>query len=361
MGPIGVGRLKPLIPFGGTSRLIDFSLANAARSGLGEVLLLSQFSEKQLMDDLRRTWWRPGFRVHFGPWDDAYTDGVPDTLPDRTTGTERGTADALIRKASYVFGPGVRDVLVQHADHVYEFDYRPMIDHHRRTGAAATLAYQRIERRYVHLFGMVEFDRAGHLVRFEEKPAVVTSDFVFAAFCLFDAKILHRYLEQLDGTDWQHDISRDVIPAMLAADERIVGYPVRDYWADIGTVERYLNAHVAMTDQAVAHRPRLAEMPLVISPDISRRFVESDGGVRRSVVPADLRSEGELISSVAFPGVRIGPDARVSESVLLPNARVPAGTQLHRCVVLEDGSVQTVDANSFARQAGSTPATGHRR
>lgn len=73
MGRLGTGRLKPLIPFGSTSRLIDFSLANARRSGLGEVLLLSQYEERQLMDDLHSVWNQdPGFRVHFGPYDDAY-------------------------------------------------------------------------------------------------------------------------------------------------------------------------------------------------------------------------------------------------------------------------------------------------
>jgi glucose-1-phosphate adenylyltransferase len=342
MESLGAGRLKPLIPFGGTCRLIDSSLDNAARSGLGEVLLLSQHAEKQLMDDLRRTWWHKGFRVHFGPWNGRYADGVPVALPDRGGEPERGTADALIRKASFIFTPGVRDVLVQHADHVYAFDYRPMIRHHRDSGAALTVSYQRIERRYVHLFGMVEFDTGGNLVRFEEKPAVVSSDLVFAAFCLFDAAILHRYLEQLDGTDWQHDISRDVVPAMLRAGERIVGYPVRGYWADIGTVERYLAAHLAMTDPTVPLRPRLGQLPVTIDPDVARRFVTADGNIRRSVVAADVRVSGRLRCSVAFPGAHIGDGADVSESVLLPGSRVPDGARLHRAIVLEDGTVHEV-------------------
>lgn len=343
MGSLGAGRLKPLIPFGGTCRLIDSSLDNAARSGLDEVLLLSQHAEKQLMDDLRRTWWHRAFRVHFGPWDGLYADGVPAALPPRSGPPERGTADALIRKAPFVFTPGARDVLLQHADHVYAFDYGPMIRHHRDTGAALTVSYQRIERHYVHLFGMVEFDAGGNLVRFEEKPAVVTSDLVFAAFCLFDAATLHRYLEQLDGTAWQHDISRDVIPAMLRAGERIVGYPVRGYWADIGTVERYLAAHLAMTDPTVPLRPRLGLLPITIAPDVSRRFVDAEGGVRRSIVAADVRVDGRLANSVAFPGVQIGHAARVTNSVLLPGARVPDGACLHRAIVLEDGSVHQVE------------------
>lgn len=350
MGPLGIGRLKPLVPFGSTCRLIDFSLANAARSGIDEVVLLSQYSEKQLMDDLRRTWWRPGFRVHFGPWDRAYAEGIPTALPKLNSEPERGTADAFIRKAPYLFGADVREILVQHADHVYRYDYREMIARHRQTGAAATLAFQQIERRYVHLFGMVEFDARGDLVRFEEKPTVVTSDLVFAAFCLFDATVLHRYLEQLDGTDWQHDISRDVIPAMLAGGERIIGQPVHGYWADIGTVDRYLDAHLAMTGPHRSSGPRLEDLPVTIDPGISRHYVEQAGTVHTSIVAANVRAAGGLRSSVAFPDVRVGADAMVTESVLLPGAQVPPGARLHRCIVLEDGTVQPVGPDSLVEQ-----------
>ena len=145
MGPLGTGRLKPLIPFAGTSRLIDFSLANARDSGLQEVLILSQYEERRLMDDLHTVWnRRPGFRAHFGPYDEAYRaepdDTLPAVLPERTWPPERGTADALISKSPWVFGTGARELLVLHADHVYRYDYRGMLYEHRRSGAALTLA-----------------------------------------------------------------------------------------------------------------------------------------------------------------------------------------------------------------------------
>ena len=338
MGRLGHGRLKPLVPFGGSCRLIDFSLANAAASGLDEVLLLSQYEERQLMDDLYRTWWRPGFRVHFGPYDHYYLEG-DGYRPLASAGPpERGTADALIRKAPFVFGPAASEVLVLHADHVYRFDYGPLIERHRTHGAALTVAYQRIERRYVHLFGMVDFDAAGQLTSFVEKPAEPTSDLVFAAFCVFDAATLHRYLEKLDGTGWQHDISRDVIPAMLAGGERILGHEVPGHWEDIGTVDRYHRAHVALTSGESGLTSR--QLPCIIRPDVPRELVVSALGIERSVVPADLVNAGRIDRSVAFPGVRIGAGALVSRCVLLPGATVPAGAEIDSAIVLEDGHVQ---------------------
>lgn len=373
MGRLGDGRLKPLIPFGGTCRLIDFSLANAQRSGLTEVLLLAQHEERQLMDDLYRVWWRPGFRVHFGPHQDAYARAarlggargaraaptVPTTPPEPSPPTapspptepslpplldtpagppERGTADALIRKAPYIFGPGTAQVMVLHADHVYRLNYRGMLAAHRLSGAALTVSYQRIERRYVHLFGMVEFEPDGRLRTFREKPPVPTSDLVFAAFCVFDARVLHRYLELLDGTTWQHDLSRDVIPAMLDAGEHIRGYRVTGYWEDIGTIERYHRAHLSL----LAPRPTMTtdQMPSTIASARHCRLVTTAPGVRRSIVPSDLVNEGRLDESVVFPGVRIGAGATVRSSVLLPGASVPAGAVVDSAIVTESGAVQ---------------------
>ncbi|NEE07452.1 NTP transferase domain-containing protein [Streptomyces sp. SID7499] len=346
MGPLGRGRLKPLVPFGGTGRLVDFSLSNARRSGFREVLLLSQYEERRLMDDLHTVWNGDAgdFRVHFGPYDEAYRNaraGLPEALPDRTWPNERGTADALIRKADHVFGNDPSEVLVLHADHVYRFDYGGMIRRHRADRAALTVSYQRIERRYVHLFGMVEFDAAGNLTGFVEKPAEPTSDLVFAAFCVFDARALRRYLDRLDGTDWQHDISRDVIPAMLAAGERIRGYEVTGYWEDIGTVERYHRAHRGL----LSRHPTMCldELPLTVRPEVPRRYVAGEGAVRASIVPGDLVNTGRVEQSVVYPGVTVGDGASVRDCVLLPGAVVPEGVELESAILLEDGTVQRCD------------------
>ncbi|MFH9660896.1 sugar phosphate nucleotidyltransferase [Streptomyces sp. NPDC017248] len=343
MGPLGTGRLKPLVPYGGTCRLIDFSLANARASGLPEVLLLSQYEERLLMDDLHRVWnTGPDFRVHFGPYDVAYRGReLPGELPERTWPPERGTADALIRKAEYVFTEGVEDVLVLHADHVYRYDYGPLVAAHRASGAALTVAYQRIDPRWVHLFGMVRFDGGGRLAEFVEKPAHPTSDLVFAAFCVFDAGVLRRYLTDLDGTDWQHDISRDVIPAMLAAGEHIRGHEVRGHWEDIGTVERYHRAHLALAAGPRAPLP-VGRMPWTLRPGTGRSWVAEAPGVRASVVPSDLVNAGLVADSVLFPGVRVGAGARVRRSVVLPGAVIPPGADIDGAVVLEHGHIQHV-------------------
>jgi glucose-1-phosphate adenylyltransferase len=323
---------------------VDFSLTNAELSGLGEVLLLSHHNEPQLIRYLLRAWKKPGrFRIHFGPHDEALRHGEdPTSLSSRPI--ERGTAEALLTNAEHIFDSEHREVLVLHADHVYRFQYQTMLAHHRASGAALTMGYQEIDRKYVRLFGMVEFDEHGWLKQFVEKPTEPTTNLVFSAFCLFNRVVLARYLDELQRTDWGHDISRDVIPAMLANGERIGGFHVDGYWEDIGTVDRYHRAHMALLDSTPSLS--LTELPRTVLPHIDRRLVAEAAGISHSIVPDNLLNAGRLERSVAFPGVRIGAGAVVRDCVLLAAANVPDGAEIESAIVFEDGFVQT---------AGRTP------
>lgn len=333
MQRLGHRRLKPLVPFGGSCHLIDFSLDNALRSGAAEVLLMAQYNERQLVSYLLETWCRrPGFRIHFGLYDGVRQDNIEELFATRRRPPEHGTADALIANAPYIFTPDCDQVMVLHADHVYRFDYQPMLDFHRAGGAALTIGYQRIEREYVKLFGMVEFDDEGRLRRFVEKPAEPTSDTVFTAVCIFDAAILQRYLDQLSGTDWQHDISRDVIPAMLAGGERILGFAFPDYWEDIGTVDRYYRANMRMLGAA----PSMARdgLPLTIRPELARRYIDAEGRMRDVLAAADLDTGASIAHSLIYPGARIAHDAVVRNCIVMEGAVIEAGAVVENAIVL---------------------------
>jgi valienol-1-phosphate guanylyltransferase len=327
---------KPMVPYGGGCRLVDFSLANAAGSGVPELVLMSQHLERDLIDHLLR-WWdgRDGMHVHLGPHEMTVdragrADGLlPDlTLPARPA--ERGTADALLANAEWLFTPGCRDLLILHADHVYRFDYRPMLREHRETGADVTIGVQRIERRFVRLFGMVELDDGGWVRNLIEKPAEPTSDLVFTAFCLFRADVLRQVLttlSQLPSGQWQHDISRDVLPFMISGGYLVRGFPVTSYWADIGTVERYLLGHLDLI-RSPAELP-LSDVPRTL-PGACQKLTGQDGVVASEPLVPGAR----VRDAVLYPGCVIEPGARVERSVVLPGAQVSAGVRLRDTIVL---------------------------
>ena len=335
LGRLTERTIKPLVPYGGTCRLVDFSLASAHGSGISEVVLMSLERERALIRHVLR-WWdsHAGFRVHLGP--NEHLRGADDGpgLPTRPLATRRpefGTADALLSNEAYVFAEPVRDVLLQHADHVYLYDYGPMLADHRAHDADVTIGVQRIERRFVRLFGMVDVDRAGRVLRLVEKPAEPSSDLIFSAFAFFRADILRAVLHELAARPsgaWQHDISRDLLPFMMAREFSVRAFEVHGYWADIGTVERYHLGHMELLDDPgllpAGRRPHTlehAEEPLV------------DG---TNLITPDCTIEGQVRSTFGYAGCVVERGAMVVRSVLMPRARVRAGVSVRDSVVLED-------------------------
>ena len=221
-------------------------------------------------------------------------------------------------------------MLVLHADHVYGFDYGPMVRDHRQTLADVTIGVQRIERRFVRLFGMVDVDPHGRVRSLVEKPAEPTSDLVFTAFCLFRVDALQRALAVLANQpagEWHHDISRDVLPWMISEGCRVRAFPVSGYWADIGTVERYLLGHLELIREPAALP--LKEVPRTLTG--ARPELTSLGGV---ITSEALCPHSYVHESVVYPGSMIEPGARVEHSVVLPHSRVSAGVRLLDTVVL---------------------------
>ncbi|MGC0419776.1 sugar phosphate nucleotidyltransferase [Embleya sp. AB8] len=339
LGPLTAHACKPLVPYAASCRLVDFSIANAIRSGLPELVLLSQHRESDLIRHLVTHWdEHPGTRLHFGPHDAIARSGPGAILPERPA--ERGTADALLANAAHLFAPGARDLLIQHADHVYVFDYAPMVAAHRAANADCTIGVQRIERRYVHLFGMVETDAEFRVRALVEKPARPTSDLVFTAFCVFRIDALREVLDGLaarGAAGWQHDISRDVLPAMIAAGRRVTAYQVTDYWADIGTVERYHGEQLRLLDRPHPMPAELLPRTLAGLPDGYPRYV--DGSLLGAAIPPQAHVE----HSVVHAGAHIEPGATVLRSVVLPGAVVTAGTTVRETIVTPTGILPPTD------------------
>jgi valienol-1-phosphate guanylyltransferase len=334
MGRLTDAECKPMVPYAGGCRLVDFSVANVARSGIPEMVVMSQHLERDLINHLLRRWdGCSGLHVHLGPYESVLADrgdGLPPGLSLPPRPPERGTADALLTNAEWLFAGDCRDLLILHADHVYSFDYAPMLRAHRDAGADVTIGVQRIERRFVKLFGMVDVDTEHRVRRLVEKPADPTSDLIFTAFCLFRTDVLEKVLGVLSrrpDDEWRHDISRDVLPYMIAEGFNVRAFPISGYWADIGTVERYLLGHLELIRNP-ADLP-LEDIPLTL-PGARPELVTPE----RVITSGPLPPGAHVRESVLCPGSAVEPGARVERSIVLPGAHISAGVELIDSVAL---------------------------
>ena len=49
-------RAKPAVPFGGTMRIVDFTLGNCVNSGLRRIGVLTQYKAQSLIRHVERSW-----------------------------------------------------------------------------------------------------------------------------------------------------------------------------------------------------------------------------------------------------------------------------------------------------------------
>ena len=140
----------------------------------------------------------------------------------------RGTAGA-VAAASALLGPS--RFLVVYADNLMRCDLRRLLERHVASSVPMTVALH--WREDVFGSGVAEIDGSGHIRRFVEKPApgTTTSHWVSAGLLACEPAVLD-YIP----LDRPSDFGRDVIPAMVLAQERIGGYrmhsPERLLWID---------------------------------------------------------------------------------------------------------------------------------
>src|SRR5262245_58590797 len=161
LSPLTRHRSKPAVPFGDRC-IIDFTLSNCLKSNLLEPHIITQYQAAHLIQHVRR-WWLG--QAASGAAASSSPVCVPASMPAYS-----GTADALFRNM-HLLNPHDEHVLVLSADHIYDMDYRELLQYHVHSGADATVAAILYPIELSRQFGILEVDHENRIVDFEEKPA----------------------------------------------------------------------------------------------------------------------------------------------------------------------------------------------
>ncbi len=127
---LGWMRAKPAVPFGGSYRIIDFTLTNAMRSGISIIGILTQYRPYSLMQHI----------ANGEAWDMIGRKRAIKILPPSTGINDndwyRGTADAVRQNLSFAERYDAGQIVILSGDHIYNMNYAPMIEFHQKQGAA---------------------------------------------------------------------------------------------------------------------------------------------------------------------------------------------------------------------------------
>ncbi|MBD2770846.1 glucose-1-phosphate adenylyltransferase [Iningainema tapete] len=327
--PLTKLRAKPAVPVAGKYRLIDIPVSNCINSEIFKIYVLTQFNSASLNRHIARTYSFAGF-----------TEGFVEVLAAQQTPENlswfQGTADAVRQYLWLLEEWDVEEYLILSGDHLYRMDYRDFIRRHRETGADMTLSVIPIDERRASDFGLMKIDGEGRVIDFSEKPkgealkkmAVDTTVLGLSpeqaqeqpyiasmGIYVFKKDVLIKLLKE---SSHRTDFGKEIIPES-AKDYNVQAYLFNDYWEDIGTIEAFYHANLALTQQP--------------TPPFS--FYNEDAPIytRARYLPPSKLLDCEIKESMIGEGC-ILKKCRIEHSVLGVRSRVEAGCVIQDSLVM---------------------------
>jgi glucose-1-phosphate adenylyltransferase len=356
--PLTRDRAKPAVTFGGIYRIIDITLSNCINSDLRRVYILTQYKALSLNRHIREGW--NIVARDLGEFIEI--------LPPMKRVSENwylGTADAVYQNIYSIGAEQPKHVLILSGDHIYKMDYSRMLQQHLDSAADVTLATILIEPEETFRFGVVDVDREGRIVGFEEKPQRTQIRSPYnprmvsgsMGVYLFNTDVLIPVLlKDAEDPSSSHDFGHDILPKMVD-DYKVYSFNFIDenkkealYWRDVGTLEAYYEANMDLVQVSPVfnlydsswpirtHQRQYPPAKFVFS-DLNRTgaafdsivssgCILSGGMARNTIISPDVRvnSYTEVDSSIIFSHVNIGRHCRIRRAIIDRDVHIPEGT-----------------------------------
>lgn len=248
--PLTLSRCKPAICFGGRYKLIDIPISNSINSGCYKIFIVTQFLSASLHQHIFDTYRLDDFNTGFLKLLSA---------EQKPSGQEwyQGTADAVRKNIEYLLELPLDYFLILSGDQLYTMDYREIIHAAMQTDADLVVAALPVKEEECSRFGILKTDSQSKITHFIEKPkdpsllealrlpsTEKSSPRYLASMgiYLFKRKALVNLLKE----DLREDFGKHLLPTMVERG-KATAYIFDGYWEDIGTIESFYHANIALT------------------------------------------------------------------------------------------------------------------
>jgi glucose-1-phosphate adenylyltransferase len=358
--PLTRDRAKPAVPFGGVYRIIDVTLSNCLNSDLRRIFVLTQYKALSLNRHIREGW--SVLPTELG----EFIQILP---PMMRVGEHwyRGTADAIFQNLYSIGSEPCKYVIVLSGDHVYKMNYQLMLGQHIDAAADVTIGTIEFDLSEASRFGVVEVDREGRIIGWQEKPADPKPSpshpekchVSMGIYCFNREVLIDALIADAEDSASSHDFGRDVIPRLIE-EKRVYSYNFIDenrkealYWRDIGTIEAYYEANMDLVEvspifnlyddhwpmrtyQRQYPPPKFVfaqegrRMGIAVDSIVSMGSIVSGGRVTRSVLSPDVRvnSYTEIDGCIFFSHVNIGRYSRIRRAIIDRHIHIPEHTEI---------------------------------
>ncbi|MDR1272878.1 MAG: glucose-1-phosphate adenylyltransferase [Clostridiales Family XIII bacterium] len=332
LGVLTATRAKPAVTYGGKYHIIDFPLSNCTHSNIDTVGVLTQYRPLEL-----NTYLSTG-----SAWDLDTMDGglfvLPPFVKEKSGAWYSGTANAIYQNIDFIDHYDPETLVILSGDHIYKMNYKWMIDFHREKEADATISVISVPLEEASRFGIMNANDDMRIVEFEEKPLRPKSTLASMGVYAFNWDVIRKYLiKDVEDPDSEGDFGKNIIPAMLAAGEKIYAYNFGGYWKDVGTVESLWEANMELlTDFPPLN---LYDDPWKI---YSRnwsdppQFIDESAEISNSIICEGCRIYGTVEHSVLSSGVIVGKGAVVRDSIIMKDTTIEEGAAVNMSIIDEE-------------------------
>nr|AJG44463.1 ADP-glucose pyrophosphorylase large subunit [Lilium davidii var. unicolor] len=370
--PLTSTRATPAVPIGGCYRLIDIPMSNCINSGINKIFIMSQYNSASLNRHIYRTY-NLGNGINFG---DGFVEVLAATQTPGEAGMNwfQGTADA-VRQFSWVFednkNRNIENIIILSGDHLYRMDYMDFVQKHIDTGADITVSCVPIDVSRASEHGLMKIDKSGRIIQFSEKPTgsdleAMKADTTSLRLSYQEAKkypyiasmgvYVFRRDVLLKLLKWSYpksnDFGSEILPSAVK-EHNVQAYIFNDYWEDIGKLNSFFNANLALTDQPPKFEfydpktpfftsprflpPTKVEKCRILNAIISHGCFLRECGIQRSIVGVRSRLDygAELEDTLMMGADNYETEAEIAS--LLAEGKVPIGvgenTKIRNCII----------------------------
>ncbi|MHB8510986.1 MAG: sugar phosphate nucleotidyltransferase [Actinomycetota bacterium] len=216
--------------------------------------------------------------------------------------------------------------IVFNGDVLTDLDLTALIDSHRSNKAALTLTLKPVSD--ASAYGLVPMDDHNRVQGFIEKPPAeiaLQGGNINAGTYVIEPRIL----EDVPANQmWSFE--RQLFPKLVEDGEPVFGFVSTAYWLDIGTPDRYKQAHWDLISGLSSFRSPDADLTsIVLLPPSARIDHDARVGPRVSIGPATIiEAEAVVHESVLLNDVVVERNAHVEDSILGPQTRVRSGQRI---------------------------------
>lgn len=338
-------RLMASIPFAGRYRVCDFIISSMVHSGIDNISLIVKKNYHSLMDHL-------GSGQEF---DLARKNGGLNIVPpyaQKQIQVYSGRIEALESLKGYLQKCSQKYVILSDANLIFNFDFRELIEEHKRSGADDTVMYYKDEipkaftrpnSNNSELYYTLDVED-GRVKKIYINPKVGGK----TNFCM-NLHIMEREkLIRLIDDAYVHGLSyftRDLL-AQNTDTLNIHAYEYTGYVSQITDMQSYFKENMKLLNEE--NRNALFSngnsIYTKIRDDNPTRYIS--GAKAKNVMVADgCVIEGEVENSVIFRGVKVGKGAKIKNCILLQDTVVEEGAVME--YVITDKNVRITKNKSL--------------